>query len=128
MLCNKRQTQATLLLLKRRKTKIIYISKRKYDLQRERNSKRKRCFLLSVLPMLRERKALEHIKLFLCIKPKNTTSKMEIKELNVTFNKGSTENAFVLFMAIVLLGITDLWLYIKLRFSNCPSRSGSNCI
>lgn len=55
------------------------------------------------------KKALEHIKPFLCVKPKNTTSKMEIKVLSKAFNKGSTENALVLFKAIVLLGITDLW-------------------
>lgn len=54
------------------------------------------------------KKALEHIILFLCIKPKNTTAEVEIKVLSVTFYKGSTKNALVLFMATVLLGVTDL--------------------
>lgn len=54
------------------------------------------------------KKALEHIILFLCIKPKNTTAEVEIRVLSVTFYKGSTKNALILFMATVLLGVTDL--------------------
>lgn len=123
MLRNRRQTLAALLLLKRRKTKIIYISKRKYDLQTARNGQRKKCFLLSILPMLHQRKLLSTSTISLHKNPK-----IEIKVLSVTFNKGSTENALVLFMAIVLWGIRDLWLYIRFGFPDCPSKSGSNCI
>lgn len=123
MLYNRRLTLAALLLLKRRKTKIISISKRKYNLQSERNGQRKKCFLLSILPMLHQRKLLSTSTISLHKNPK-----MEIKVLSVTFNTDSTENALVLFMAIVLWGITDLWLYIRFRFSDWPSRSGSNCI
>lgn len=127
MLCNKRQAQATLLLLKRRKTKIIYISKRKYDLQRERNGQRKRCFLLSVLPTLPESTLSSTSNCFFAQNQNPQHPKWKLV-LSVTFSKGSTENPLVLYMAIGWLGITDLCLYIRLRFPDCPSRSVSNCI
>lgn len=77
--------------------------KKKIALQREENGQRKKkpSFWTSNVEW---KKALECIKVFLCIKPKNTTSEMETKVLSVAFHKSSTKNALVLFMATAPLG------------------------